>query len=66
MTSRWLGMAQRMIVALRGRFGRARHTRRPVVSERLGRLSDDFQSLPVRDDRSPDDIIGYDEDGLPR
>jgi antitoxin VapB len=25
----------------------------------------DFNSLPVLDDRSPDEILGYDENGLP-
>jgi antitoxin VapB len=33
--------------------------------ERLREISDDFRSLPVLDLRTPDEIIGYDESGLP-
>ena len=29
------------------------------------RISDHFMSLPVLDHRTPDEIIGYDENGLP-
>ncbi len=29
------------------------------------RLADEFQALPVLDDRTPDEIVGYDESGLP-
>ena len=28
------------------------------------RLLDELAALPVKDDREPDEIIGYDEDGL--
>lgn len=43
---------------------------RPVQStaERLQRLREiarRFDSLPVLDDREPDEIIGYDDHGLP-
>lgn len=52
--------------ALRERLERARRARRPPVSERLGRLAEEFRSLPVLDARAPDEIVGYDEHGLPR
>lgn len=31
----------------------------------LMRIAESFDSLPVYDDRSADEIIGYDENGLP-
>lgn len=35
------------------------------VAQRLQRLGAEVQRLPVLDDRPPDDIIGYDHNGLP-
>lgn len=32
---------------------------------RIEKLLSEFDALPVLDDRSPDEIIGYDENGLP-
>ena len=40
-------------------------------ADRLARLTEtlriaaEFQTLPVLDDRTPDEILGYDEHGLP-
>jgi antitoxin VapB len=34
-------------------------------ARRIRALADEFSKLPVLDDRSPDEILGYDEDGLP-
>jgi transcriptional regulator with XRE-family HTH domain len=39
---------------------------REGLAERLMEIGRHFSSLPVYDDRSPDEIIGYDENGLPR
>ncbi|HEY5210950.1 MAG TPA: type II toxin-antitoxin system VapB family antitoxin [Stellaceae bacterium] len=39
---------------------------KPGLAERLMEIGRHFSSLPVYDDRSPDEIIGYDENGLPR
>ncbi|HEX4805665.1 MAG TPA: type II toxin-antitoxin system VapB family antitoxin [Conexibacter sp.] len=36
-----------------------------VRKEELLRIAERAAALPVLDDRSPDEIIGYDEDGLP-
>jgi antitoxin VapB len=33
--------------------------------DRITAISDRFEAYPVLDDRSPDDIIGYDEFGVP-
>ncbi len=35
------------------------------LSATLNALVDDFQQLPVLDDRTTEEILGYDENGLP-
>ena len=35
------------------------------VCREVGRLFDELAALPVLDDRSPDEILGYDKNGLP-
>jgi hypothetical protein len=36
------------------------------LRERLRRIADHCAALPVLDARSPDEILGYDEHGVPR
>ena len=36
------------------------------LADRLDRIALECASLPVLDDRSPEEILGYDEHGLPR
>lgn len=53
-------------IAIAERLERERRVR--GQSARLAeilRLADEFQNLPVLDDRTPDEILGYDENGLP-
>jgi antitoxin VapB len=38
----------------------------PEVLEELRAIRRRMARYPVRDDRSPDDILGYDEHGIPR
>ena len=58
--------------ALRQRLDRERtnESERPQKkAERFRRIQDvvkRFDALPVLDDREPDDIVGYDENGLPK
>jgi antitoxin VapB len=52
-------------VALRERLERTTGNRPARVSRRLHALRDEIRRLPVIDDRRPDDILGYDDDGLP-
>ena len=56
-----------IIVALRERLSRlrARRRRRPV-SDELRDIGERCAALPTLDDRSDDEILGYDENGLPR
>jgi antitoxin VapB len=50
--------------ALREKLERERGKRRGLA-DRLMELADQGARLPVLDPRSPDEIIGYDENGVP-
>ena len=53
--------------ALRDRLARVRRERtRRSLADELDEIARHCASLPVRDPRTPDQIIGYDEHGLPR
>lgn len=56
-----------IVVALRERLARlrARPRRRPL-SEELREIGRRCAALPTIDDRSDDEILGYDDRGLPR
>ena len=63
-------LTQAVTKALRDRLEREqdRKTDPAAREHRLQRLKDivaRFDTLPVLDDREPDQILGYDEDGLP-
>jgi len=53
--------------ALRERLERLqRKQRAPVLVERLLEIANRVAALPRLDNRTPDEILGYDENGLPR
>lgn len=53
-------------IALEERLARVRRTGdADARAQRLRVIIDHVRTLPVLDDRSPDEIIGYDENGLP-
>lgn len=54
-----------VLVALRERLQREEERRRTGVADRLRRLAAEVSALPVVDHRSDDELIGYDERGLP-
>jgi antitoxin VapB len=55
-----------VVIALRERLDR-QHTRHAgSMRTRLSRLAADVAALPVADDRTPEQIIGYDDTGLSR
>lgn len=56
-----------IVVALRERLTRLRHrpTKRRLRDE-LREISERCAALPTLDERTADEIIGYDERGLPR
>ena len=51
-----------VVASLEARLALERRRRRSLG---LGDILDRFRSLPLLDARQPDDIIGYDEHGLP-
>ena len=55
-----------VIVSLRERLARfrAQNDDRPLA-ERLMAIGRQYSTLPIVDDRAPDELVGYDEDGLP-
>jgi antitoxin VapB len=59
-------LTEAVVIALRERLDRehARHAR--SIRTRLARLAADVAALPVADDRTAEEIIGYNESGLPR
>jgi len=58
-------LTEAVTAALRERLDRVRSRSRIDIAERLDRLSLEYSAMPVVDDRTPDEIIGYDENGLP-
>ena len=57
-------LTEAVTVALRERLSRVRVDREQYI-DRLRRLGDEFAAARVVDPRTPDEIIGYDEHGLP-
>lgn len=55
-----------VVQSLRERLARVRRPRAGRLSEQLLAIGQRCAQLPVRDGRSADDIVGYDEHGLPR
>jgi antitoxin VapB len=53
-------------IALRERLDREHARHAASMRTRLGRLAADVAALRIADDRTPEEIIGYDDVGLPR
>lgn len=54
-----------VVRALRERLARVRRARGPRLSNELLKIGQRCARLPKRDKRSSEEIIGYDDDGLP-
>ena len=52
--------------ALRDRLERESHRARRGIGAEVRRIQERIARLPVLDHRSPDELLGYDEHGLPR
>jgi antitoxin VapB len=59
-------LTEAVVIALRERLDREHARRAARMSARIRRLQADVAALPVADNRTADDIIGYDETGLPQ
>jgi len=58
-------LTEAVVVALQERLARQHARRGPRMSARLRRLQSDVAMLPVLDPRTPEEILGYDDNGLP-
>ena len=58
-------MTGAVLVALRARLAEERERSRLGVKDRLMQIVEEARLLPVLDARSEDEILGYDEIGLP-
>jgi len=60
-------LTQAIQTSLEERLARLRQQRRSrILAESLSEILDRIDSLPVLDTRSEDEILGYDQNGLPR
>ena len=60
------GLTEAIVKALEERLRRVRRTAYPLsLREELRVISERCSSLPVLDERSADEILGYDDLGLP-
>jgi antitoxin VapB len=59
-------LTEAVVIALQERLDRARRQRSAGRAQRLRRLAAEVQEIPVIDLRSAEEIVGYDDDGLPR
>jgi antitoxin VapB len=61
------GLTEAVIKALRERLARQRGRKSARrLSEELRAIGERCAALPVLDERTPEEILGYDEHGLPR
>lgn len=58
-------ITQAIVSALRERLERSREPARMGIVERVNRLAQDVRDLPVHDGRPTDELVAYDEAGLP-
>ena len=54
-----------VVQSLRERLARVRRTRGHRLSEEILKIARRCARLPVKDNRSADELVGYDEHGLP-
>jgi antitoxin VapB len=59
-------LTEAVVIALRERLDRQRALHAATMRTRLARLAADAAALRVADDRAAEEIIGYDDDGVPR
>ncbi|HET9077158.1 MAG TPA: type II toxin-antitoxin system VapB family antitoxin [Acidimicrobiales bacterium] len=59
-------LTEAVVTALQERLDREHARRSASIRRRLARLAADVASLPIADDRTPDQVIDYDDAGLPR
>lgn len=58
-------LTEAVVIALRERLAREHARHGASMRMQLTRLAADVAALPVADGRTPEEIIGYDDSGLP-
>jgi antitoxin VapB len=58
-------LTEAVTVALRERLERVLDREQVDIGVRLNRLAVEYCALPIRDSRTAEEILGYDEAGLP-
>jgi antitoxin VapB len=59
------GITEAVLAALRERLARVKRRRGPSLADELAEIARRTAAMPIRDSRSPDEILGYGPDGLP-
>lgn len=54
-----------VVIALRERLERVRGRQAAAITRRLNTLRTEIQTYPILNPQSPEEIVGYDEHGLP-
>lgn len=60
------GITEAVLTALRERLARLKKTRRRRLADELRAIGERVAAMPVIDPRSPEEILDYDDRGLPR
>jgi antitoxin VapB len=64
---RGTGVTEAVTAALQAELQREQNrVREPGLAERLLKIGEEYSKLPTYDDRTDDEILGWDENGLPR
>jgi antitoxin VapB len=59
-------LTEAVVISLKERLDRKRaHQDNRPLTERIAEIARAYSQLPVLDDRAPEEILGYDENGLP-
>jgi antitoxin VapB len=59
-------LTEAVLIALRERLDREHARHAASMRARLARLAADVAAMRVADNRAPEEIVGYDDTGLPR
>ncbi len=60
------GITEAVLNALRERLARLKNTRRRRLADELRAIGERVAAMPVLDPRPPEEIVDYDDRGLPR
>jgi antitoxin VapB len=64
---RGTGVTEAVTAALKEELKREQNrVREPGLADRLMQIAEEYRKLPIIDDRTPEEILDYDENGLPR